>query len=256
MRFAANLTMLFTELPLTERFAAAATAGFQGVECLFPYDHDADDLSGALRASGLPLVLINTPPGDWAKGERGFAAVPDRQVAFRAAMQQAMALAHRLQPRFVHIMSGNASGDAAFQTLVANLIWATAQWPDQDFLIEPLNPFDMPGYFLCGFEQALSVLDAVNAPNLALQFDAFHAHRITGDVLACWQGFGPRARHIQFADHPGRHEPGSGRIDLAGFFAQVAADGYQGFVSAEYVPSGPTHASLNWLRAVPAINRN
>jgi 2-dehydrotetronate isomerase len=244
-RFAANLSLLFTELPFFQRFGAARAAGFQGVEFLFPYDHDARDIRAALDDCGLPLVLFNTPAGDWAAGERGHGAVVG--VDFRGGLERALDYAAALEPKFIHLMAGIADGTAARACFVENLHWATKFAPDQTFLIEPINRYDMQGYFLHDFAQAKAVLAEVNIPNLALQFDAYHAHRMTGDVARCWAAFGPLARHIQIAGAPGRHEPIPSEIDYNGFFRRLDDEGYTGFVSGEYVPAKNTKAGLGWL---------
>lgn len=248
-RFAANLTMLFTELPMLHRFQAARDARFDGVEVLFPYDLPPADFGRALDDSGLPLVLMNTPAGDLQAGERGFAAVAGAKDRFQSGLHKALEIAQILAPRHVHIMSGNADGPQAFQTLVENLTYATSIAPSQNFLVEPLNPHDMPGYFLNSFDLADRIIAAVNAPNLGLQFDAYHAHRITHDVLATWRKYHHATRHIQIADHPGRHEPGTGEIDFSALMSAVSDSGYQGWVSAEYTPATTTSDGLNW-RAV------
>ena len=248
-RFAANLTMLFTELPMLERFAAAKRAGFSAVEVLFPYDQDPSEMRAALDDCGLPLILFNTPPGDWQKGDRGFAAVPGAGTRFAEGLAQALGYAEILKPEFIHIMSGNAQGPMADATLHDNLRHALQQAPAQRFLIEPLNPYDMPGYYLNNFAAAGRILATAGNANLGLQFDAYHAHRITGDVLDTWAGYGHLAQHIQIADHPGRHEPGSGEIPFDGFFRQVKSSDYAGWISAEYLPADTTVSGLGWLKA-------
>lgn len=248
-RFAANLTFLFTELPMLERFAAARRAGFDGVEVLFPYDLAAPELASAAQSAGVEFVLMNTPPPNWAGGPRGFAAVPGGEDRFRRDFDRALRFAQALRCRHIHVMAGRAEGEAAHRTLVENLRWACARAPHASLLIEPINPGDMPGYFLTDFDQAADLIDEVAAPNLGLQFDAYHAHQITGDTLSCWDRHGPRARHIQIAGAPGRHEPRGGEIDFAEFFRRVDASGYRGWVAAEYMPATTTEAGLRWLRA-------
>ena len=248
-RFAANLTMLFTELPLLARFAAAKGAGFRAVEVLFPYDHDPKELRAALDDCGLPLILFNTPPGDWQNGERGFAAVPGAKGRFNEGLAQALEFARVLKPTFIHVMSGCADGPKALETLQSNLRQMVQQSPGEGFLIEPLNPFDMPSYFLNDFATARDVIAGIKAPNLGLQFDAYHAHRITGDVLGTWDAFGHHAQHIQIADFPGRHEPGSGEIPFDAFFERVKSSEYSGWISGEYHPADTKISSFGWLKA-------
>lgn len=249
MKFCANLTLLFTELPLSARIAAAQAAGFDGVEILFPYDENAADLAMALERAQMPLALINSPPPNYTGGPRGFAALPGGQDRFARDLQRVLRYARVLRPQHIHIMAGAAEGPQAHAAFVENLRHATATAPDQSFTIEPLNPIDMPGYFLADFEQALEILAEVNKPNLRLQFDTYHAQIITGDALACWANCAPHVGHVQIGDAPGRGAPGSGTIDFDGFFDCLRQDGYEGWVSAEYTPTGPTGASLDWLHA-------
>ncbi|TMV91364.1 TIM barrel protein [Thioclava sp. BHET1] len=244
--FAANLTFLFTELPFMERFAAASAAGFDTVEVLFPYEFSAQEMCHQLIRHGLSLALMNIPPPNWTGGNRGFAAVPGLEERFQRDFDRAMRFADLLGPRHIHIMAGKAEGAAARQTFIENLKWACARKPKQSFTIEPLNKIDMPGYFLNDFDLAGEIIAAVGAPNLGLQFDAYHAHLLSGDLPALWAKHGQLARHVQFADAPGRGAPGSGEIDLPGFFAALDAQGYAGYVSAEYSPNGATPDTLGW----------
>ncbi|MDP5308935.1 hydroxypyruvate isomerase family protein [Paracoccus spongiarum] len=246
-RFAANLTMLFTELPMLERFAAAADAGFTGAEILFPYDIAARDLSRAAISAGLQMVLINTPPPNWAGGPRGFAALPGGEDRFRHDFERALRFAEALRARHIHVMAGAAEGPQAEATFIANLAWAAERAPQASLTIEPINRTDMPGYFLADYDLALRVIEAVGAPGLGLQFDAYHAQMITGDVLATWARVADRVRHVQIAGCPGRHEPEAGQIDYPAFFARLDRDGYGGWVSAEYTPRRQTEAGLGWL---------
>jgi len=246
--FAANLTLLFTEHPLLDRFDAARRAGFSAVELLIPYDETTQDLTKALTDANLRLALINTPAPDWAAGERGLAALPDKQSDFRASFDTALDYAAQLKPDHIHVMAGLAQGPNAQQAYLQNLSWAVNRARNQSLLIEPINSIDMPGYFLNDFDQAAAILDQINAPNLALQFDAYHAHKITGDMPATWAEHGHRARHIQVASAEGRHEPDVGAINYPTFFKQLDAQGYAGHVSGEYVPAGRTTENLNWIK--------
>lgn len=246
-RFAANLTFLFTELPFMERFAAARAAGFEGVEVLFPYDFPAQEMRARIVESGLTFVLLASPPPNWAGGDRGFAAVPGSEERFRRDFDRALRFAEVLKPQHIHIMAGRASGAVARAIYVKNLKWAAERAPGRSLTIEPINPHDMPGYFLDDFDLAAEILDEVGAPNLGLQFDAYHAQTITDDPVAVWDRHGHRAAHVQIAGYPGRHEPVDGAIDYPAFFARLEAEGYQGWVSAEYVPQGATREGLGWL---------
>jgi hydroxypyruvate isomerase len=247
LRFAANLTMLFTELPILQRFTAAAHAGFTGVEVLFPYDLAAKELLQAARSNGLAFVLLNAPPPSWAGAPRGFAADPALVDRFRSDFDRALRFGRVLGTEHIHIMSGVAAGADARATLIANLTWAAARAPETSLTIEPLNGADMPGYFLNDFDLAAEIIAAVGAPNLGLQFDSYHAHRITGDVAGCWQRHRALVRHVQIGGAPTRCEPDRGENDHAAFLALLEADGYKGWVSAEYKPAGRTAAGLGWL---------
>lgn len=245
--FAANISMLFSELPFPDRFSAAKTAGFQAVEILFPYDHSAAQIKRALSDCSLPLVLINTPPGEVAKAERGHAAVPGAEAIFSANLDKALEYASALGAGHIHVMSGNARGKAARQTLIANLSRATTLAPDQSFLIEPLNPLDMPGYFLDDLALAREVIETVAAPNLGLQFDIFHVARMGLDPLEMWRQYRDLSRHIQIAGPPARTEPLPSAVDYQNLIAEIRADGYDGYISAEYRPKGKTNDGLGWL---------
>lgn len=248
-RFAANLSFLFTDLKLPDRIAAAAAAGFEAVEILFPYDDSAQEIRQALSKARLPLALINAPPPNYTGATRGFAALPGQSDRFRHDFRRALRYADTLKAQHLHIMSGVAEGSDARDTLIDNLAWAAQEAPRQQLTIEPINGDDMPGYFLNDFDLACEILDAVDAPNLHLQFDAYHAQRITGDAMAAWLRFGGRARHVQVASHPHRTEPEDGDIDYTALFRRMDADGYTGWVSAEYHPRTTTAERLGWLAA-------
>ena len=249
-RFAANLTMLFTEVPMLDRPGLALQAGFDGVEVLFPYDHSGADWVAAL--AGAPVALINTPPGDWMAGDRGFAAMPDEVGRFRDSFLRGADVAARLGAARLHVMAGVAKGPQAEQAFSENLAWAAAQAPDQSLVIEPLNSDDMPGYFLNDFDQAARILDDLALPHVGLQFDLWHAARIHGQAQAVWERHKARVGHIQIAGFPARNEPGGGGFDLTGLCSEVDAMGYDGWISAEYRPSRATVHGLGWLSALKA----
>ncbi len=248
-RFCANISMLYAELPLIERIGAARMAGFEAIEILFPYDGDAGQLRDAIRTHDLALALINCPPPNYSDpaGPRGMAAVPEEVGRFRMALRRSLRYAAQLGAERVHIMSGVAEGPEAELCLIENLRHAVAE-TDRPLTIEPLNRHDMPGYFLSDFDTALRVIDAVGSDRLGLQFDIYHAARITGDVLGAWDRVKTRVTHVQFADLPGRGAPGTGQLDLPAIFARLDADGYSGWVSAEYLPGKDTRKTLDWLR--------
>ena len=248
-KFCANLTMLFTEVPLIERPAAAALAGFGGVEILFPYDENAAELGTALAQSRLPLALINCPPPNYAdpNGPRGFAAVPEQKQRFQQAFRRTLRYAGALGAEFIHIMAGVAEGREARAVFVENLKWAAEFAPKQRLTIEPINSHDLPGYFLNDFDLAMDILAEVDAPNLHLQFDAYHAARITGDVLGTWDRVRARVAHIQIGGVPDRHEPEGGDFDYPAFFKLLDRQQYKGWVSGEYNPAGRTEENLSWI---------
>jgi hydroxypyruvate isomerase len=246
-RFAANLSWLFTERPLTERFAAARSAGFGAVEILFPYEEPAAQLAEAARLAGTPVVLINCPPPNWAGGPRGFAALPGGEARFEKDFERALRFAEVLGARHLHVMAGAAEGPAARAAFERNLAWAAARAPRQSLTIEPINRTDMPGYFLSDFREALEIIEAVGAPNLRLQFDAYHAQMIHGDAAALWELCASRVAHVQIAGAPGRNEPDRGEIDYPAFLAALDQEGYDGWVSAEYRPRATTEDGLGWL---------
>lgn len=252
-RYAANITLLFTEVPVLDRPGLAHQAGFDGVEVLFPYDHGLAEWKTAL--AGLPLALINTPAGDWAAGERGHAAVPGAEEAFRSHFLKAAEVATALGAGKIHVMAGCAKGPEATQIFAENLSWAADQVPELSLTIEPLNAEDWPGYFLNDFDQAGRILADLDHPRIGLQFDLWHAARIHGDAQAVWERHLDRVSHVQIAGFPNRGEPGGGGFDLTAMFRDLDASGYQGWVAAEYRPTRATVHGLAWLAALKARDR-
>lgn len=249
-RFAANLTTLFTELPMLDRFAAAAEAGFTGAEILYPYDIAARELYRAAVSAGLEIVLINAPPPNWTGGPRGFAAVPGVEDRFRRDFERSLRVAEALRARHIHIVAGKAQGPAARETFTRNLAWAAERAPHASLTIEPRNVADNPGYFLSDFTLAQEILADVGASNISIQFDAYHAQIISGDMLGCWRQIGPQVRHVQVAGFPGRNEPDCGSMDCGAFFRMLDEQGYKGWVSAEYSPARQTFHGLDWIAAL------
>ena len=247
-KFAANLSLLFTELPYLDRFAAAADAGFKAVEILFPYDLAARDTRRALLQHDLELVLINAPPPNYTGGTPGYGAVPGGEDRFRHDVKRVLRYAGELRPGKIHMMSGYCEGEDAFQTFVHNLQWAADEAPHQQFTIEPLNPGDQPGYFLNDFDLAARVLAAVERPNVTLQYDSYHAQVIHGDALAVWEKHKWLVTHVQIGDAPGRTEPGLGQVEFQKLFEAIETSGYGGWISAEYNPTTKrTEDSLGWF---------
>ena len=251
-RLAANLTMMFTELPFLDRFAAAAAAGFHAVEFLFPYDWPAEEISSRAKAAGVRIVLFNMPPGDWAAGERGIAIYPDRHAEFSAGLAKALHYANVLGVRQVHMMAGlGAATDCAHATRYrAAIIEASTVAASQsvDILLEPLNPFDMPGYFLNNFNAAAALITELALPNLKLQFDIYHRQLMHGNVSAALQQMLPIIGHIQIAAVPHRHEPDTGELNDSQLLALLDQIGYAGFVGCEYRPFGETVTGLAWAK--------
>ncbi len=246
-KFCANLTWLFTELPFLERFMAAKEAGFDAVEVLFPYDVNAQDIVAELARHELQMALINCPPPNYTGGPQGFAAIPGLEERFRKDFRRALRYAQTLRATHLHIMSGVAEGPAAKETFVNNLRWAAAEAPDQSLTVEPINNETMPGYFLNDFDLGREIVTAIDAPNLRLQFDAFHAAKITGDVMGTWDAMRDITAHVQVAQMPDRGEPDQGEIDYPAFFAALDGQGYDGWVAGEYKPRKATTEGLDWI---------
>lgn len=253
-RFAANLSLLFTEWPFIARFEAAAAAGFRGVECQFPYEVPAADIATRLAAAGLELVLFNAPPGDFAGGERGIAALPGREREFMAGLHRALAYATTLACPRVHVMSGLRHHGADRAVLVRNLRAAAplAASAGVTLLVEPINPRDLPGYLLNRTEDALDIVDEVGAGNVALQFDLYHRQVVQGDLIHAVRRWGARAAHVQIAQPPDRGEPDRGEIRYEEVLAALRDTGYSGWVGCEYRPRQGTLAGLTWLKAFTA----
>lgn len=250
-RFAANLSMLFTELPFLERFAAARAAGFSAVEYLFPYAYSPEQLSELLRAHRLQQALFNTPAGDWESGQRGFAAVPGAQAQFRDGFLQALEYQQHLANPAIHLMAGIAEQSAlAEATYIDNLSWAAEQVADRKvkLLIEPINTRDMPGYYLNTPGQAVAILDRIGSDKLGLQFDFYHVQIMCGDLLTQFERYRAWIGHCQIASVPGRHEPDEGEINYPYLFTWLDRLGYRGYIGCEYRPAGETLAGLNWFK--------
>lgn len=255
MKLAANLSLLFNELPLLERVRAAAVAGFAGVEIQFPYEVPAVALKEALERAGLPLVLINVPAGDLMASGPGLAAVPARQTEFDAALEEALSYAAMVRPQWVNVLPGRlAEGVGRHQALTclaANLRRAAEAFAVLGIgvLCEAINPLDMPGFLISTPQELDELLRAVDHPNLQAQFDLYHMARQGLDIPAGIALLAGRIGHVQFADCPGRHEPGSGTLDFSAAIAALRATGYDRWLAAEYRPQVSTDAGLVWLDA-------
>lgn len=251
-RFAANLTMLFTEVAFLERFERAAKAGFTAVEFLFPYPYEAQQIRQRLDAHGLQLVLHNLPAGDWDAGERGIACHPDRVQEFRDGVERAIDYAGALGVTQLNCLVGKApqgvAAGALHATLVDNLRHAAARLREAGLrlLVEPINRFDIPGFYLQRTDQALALLDEVGADNAFVQYDIYHAQRTEGELTATLRKHLARIGHVQLADNPGRNEPGTGEINYPFLLRHLDQIGYQGWVGCEYKPATSTEAGLAW----------
>ncbi|MGD0674857.1 MAG: hydroxypyruvate isomerase [Polyangiaceae bacterium] len=252
LKFAANLTMLFGELDFLDRFEAAARAGFRGVEYLFPYPYELETLQDALRRHGLEQVLHNLPAGDWAAGERGVACHPDRVAEFQDGVARAIHYASALGCKQVNCLSGIAPKGVpeskVRDTFIANLKFAADKLAAAGvrLLIEPINTRDIPGFYLCHTSQAIEIMDAVASPNLWLQYDIYHMQVMEGDLAATMATNWSRIAHLQIADNPGRHEPGTGEVNYSFLFQFIEKLGYPGWIGCEYKPETTTVAGLRW----------
>ena len=255
-KFNANLTMLFNEVPFLDRFQAAAGAGFKGVEFLFPYAFDKDAIAERLDQHGLVQVLHNLPAGDWDAGERGIACHPDRVGEFRDGVGRAIEYATALGCKQLNCLAGIApagvDAEKVHATFVANLRFAAARLEEAGIrlLVEPINTFDIPGFHLNRTAQAIALIEEVGSPNLWLQHDVYHMQRMEGELANTIARHLPRIAHMQIADTPGRHEPGTGEINYAWLFRFIDQLGYDGWIGCEYLPAEGTHAGLGWMKAL------
>jgi hydroxypyruvate isomerase len=253
-RFAANLSMMFNDVPFLERFGAARRAGFRGVEFLFPYDVPADAIKTELETHDLTMVLFNLPAGNWAAGDRGLACDPASVQACRDGVGTAIEYAQALGCRQLHIMAGlkprDVSETVMRDTYVANVRYAAAELERHGLtlLIEAINTRDMPGFYLNTSQQAFALIQDVGAPNVRFQYDVYHMQIMEGDLAKTLETHLAEIGHIQIADPPARHEPGTGEINYAFLFDWIDRIGYPGWVGCEYRPKGKTEDGLGWMR--------
>jgi hydroxypyruvate isomerase len=252
-KFAANLTMLYNEHDFLDRFAAAAAAGFRGVEFLFPYAFPPEQIAERLTNHRLTLVLHNFPPGNWEAGERGIACHPNRVGEFQDSVGKAIAYAKALGVPQLNCLAGilpqGVTPQAARATFVANLKFAAGKLEAEGIrlLIEPINTFDIPGFFLSGTQQAIGIIDETGSANVFVQYDVYHMQRMEGDLAQTIKANLARIRHLQIADNPGRNEPGTGEINYSFLFRHIDHLGYDGWIGCEYKPATSTAAGLSWL---------
>lgn len=253
-KLAANISLLFTELPFPARIQAAAQAGFRGVECLFPYGENADDLAAALETADVKQILFNAPPGDWDAGERGIAALPGRIGEFRDGLKTALTVAERLGCHQIHVMAGiipDHSQKAQYVSILSdNLKWAAEQAAARNItiLLEPLNPFDVPGYLYSRTGEVCDILDHLGLPNIKLQLDLYHRQMTEGRLVEAIDRYFPYIGHIQIAGVPGRHEPSPSEINTAYLFDYLDSKRYDGWIGCEYHPRADSLDGLGWAK--------
>jgi len=252
-KFSANLTMLFTEVDFLERFERAARAGFTAVEFMSPYAYKAGQLAAKLQRHGLTQALFNLPVGRWEAGERGIAVLPDRVGEFREGVRQAIAYAKALNCSRVNCLVGltpNLPEKNTRKTLVNNLRFASEMLSQENIrlLVESINTRDIPGFYLCSTGQALSLIKEVDHPNLFYQYDVYHMQVMEGNLTETIKNHLDKIAHIQIADNPGRHEPGTGEINYQNLFRFIDEAGYKGFVGCEYRPLKTTEEGLDWMK--------
>ena len=255
-RFSANLTFLFTEVPFLERFAAARAAGFDAVEYVCLYDHTPEALAAPLKAQGLKQVLLNLPHGRWDKGERGIAIFPERAAEFRASIDETIRYCQALDCGAVNCLAGitPAGADPAVlrKTFVENLRYASPLLAAAGIrlLIEPINTRDIPGFYLTGTKQAAGIIAEAGVSNLHIQHDLYHMQVMEGDLAQTLETYLPLIGHVQVADNPGRHEPGTGEINYPFLLRRLDELGYAGHVGCEYKPSGRSEDSFGWMKRI------
>jgi len=256
LKFAANLSVLFTEVPFLDRFERAAKAGFHGVECLFPYAYGAGDVAGRLERHGLQLVLINAPAGDWEAGDRGTAALPERRDEFRGAIEMALDYARAVGCKQVHAMAGiiqpHADRARCEHVFLENIRHAAdlAAREGVTILIEALNGRDVPGYFVAHQRDALELVRRVGRPNVAVQLDYYHAQIMGGDLTKLTERMAGSFAHVQIASVPDRHEPDEGEVSYRHLFETLERVGFTGWIGCEYIPRGKTEDGMRWMETL------
>jgi 2-dehydrotetronate isomerase len=254
-KFAANLSMMFNEVPFLDRFEAAARAGFSAVEFLFPYEYSPEEVASKAKNAGVQIVLFNMPAGNWAAGERGLTGIPGREQEFRDNVTKAVTYAKALGVPRIHAMAGVASAGADLAackaTLIANLKYAAAELAKHDLtlLLEAINTRDMPGFFVNTQKESHAICEAVGAPNMKMQMDLYHMQVMEGDLATSLKRYAPMCGHIQIAGCPERNEPDTGEVRYEYLFTMLDAIGYQGWLGCEYRPAGKTTEGLRWLSA-------
>ena len=260
LNFSANLSLLFNEIPILDRFIAAKKCGFNGIEIQFPYEIPAEQIKEQLNKNDLELILINVPAGDLMSGGEGLAAVPSKKKEFIEAVHLAVRYAEILRPKCINVLPGccyvNENQDQYLKTFKSNLVYAANVFQDLKIKVvfEAANIKDLPGYIIHKNEQIINVYEELKHPNVYFQYDIYHMHTMEEDYLNFIQKYANRIGHFQFADSPGRHEPGTGEIDFENLFKVIDSSGYNGWIGAEYKPSFKTSESLDWF--VPFQKKN
>lgn len=254
VQFSVNLSTIFTEVPFIERFKKAKKAGFSFVECQFPYEVPIDAIRKELEENQLSLVLINLPPGNWEKGDRGLAVDSNRIEEFRESVHKGIEYATNLNVPNIHCMAGNQlftlDEKEAKKVYLENMQYAAKIMAEHHItlLIEPINPMDMPNYFLSSLPQAIEIIHECSLPNVKLQFDFYHIQKIHGNLLHNFSSYLQYIAHVQIADVPDRHEPGTGEIHYNNIFQYMDKLGYNGYVGLEYIPKGKSEESFHWMK--------
>ncbi|MBW1698002.1 MAG: hydroxypyruvate isomerase [Deltaproteobacteria bacterium] len=255
-KFSANLTMLFGEVSFEQRFAASKEAGFHYVEYMFPYDYEAQELSAYLKKNDLKQVLFNLPAGNWTEGDRGIAAHPERIDEFRQGVDRALEYAKVLNVDLINCLVGKqiegVSQSQQWKVLVENLAYAAEKLASDNrlLLIEPINTFDIPGFLLSTTRQGIELIKEVKADNLKIQYDVYHMQKMEGNLVSTIEANLERIGHIQIADNPGRHQPGTGEINYRFVLEAIDKMGYEGYIGLEYIPEPDTKASLSWIESL------
>lgn len=254
LKFAANLTMLYTDVPFLERFGRARASGFDAVEFLFPYPAGLNAVQQAAREAELAVVLFNLPAGDWDRGERGIAILPDRRAEFREGVAEAVRYAKALGVERLNCLVGRRPDELpesdARAVLRENVRYAAEELAKAGLtlMLEPVNPYDIPGFFLNRTREAVELMGEVGMPNLRIQYDIYHLQRTQGEIIGTFRALQDKIGHIQIADNPGRHQPGSGELNYARIFSALEEASYAGYIGLEYIPPGRTEDSLDWWR--------
>ena len=259
MKISANLSLLFHEQPLLKRIEEAASAGFDGVEIQFPYEEPAEALANSLGTSQIPLIMFNAPAGDLMNGGEGLAAVPGKADEFKRGVDQALKYADTLNTKMINVLPGRCLDESQrgryYDTLLTNLHWCQSQLKCHGIttLVEAINIHNMPGFLINTGDQLNQLMNDLSLDDVKMQYDFYHMARMNQPIEEQITSFANRIGHVQFADCPDRHQPGTGQVDIFGYLEELLTKGYQGWAGAEYIPKGPTHLSLNWLASLKAL---